>query len=170
MNPGHFQMRRLRKSPLGGLAGAATAVARDGGRAARRVGRRFEAATPGPDGPFSSQRGFGCHFLSHITSRSSAVLQLSSYALNPQDRLKVVSQERQGTVAAPRLWILAGQPRGARPSSSLFDAGSRERYYEFNTDARRFARPIKSIGCEHFVAPLGRRPLASKLRLVEMIE
>jgi hypothetical protein len=83
--------------------------------------------------------------------------------------VKVVSNKTQG-LGCLSLCILSGQPQGARSSSSLFEAGCRERYYEVNIDVRQIARCINSIGCEHFGVPLGRRALASKLRLVGMIE
>ena len=96
MNPCHFQMRHLRKIPSEGWLARrqrspATADAQpDGWGVASK-----QPPTPGPDGPFPSRRGFGCHFLSHI-EQLSGVAALKGHAIGLQDRVKVVSHKTQG--------------------------------------------------------------------------
>jgi hypothetical protein len=105
MNPCHFQMRAPKKIPSrrGGWRG-------DSVRPRRRTRSQTCGAslskpppTSGPDGPFPFQEGIWLplsfpHHIAQLSGESTP----KGHALNPEDRLKVVSQETQGQVA-PRL-------------------------------------------------------------------
>jgi hypothetical protein len=97
MNPGHFQMWAPKKNPSLGGAGWRGDSSRLRLRPSSQTGWGAVSKPPPTQGVTARfKTGFGCHFLSHITSRGSAVSQLSRQALNPQDKLKVVSHKTQG--------------------------------------------------------------------------